>query len=211
MNFPVSPHSTVEIELLMNSVIEYAYQRFGNAIYDGDKLDFDYIKEAIYLMTGYRFVPKVLMPDYCEGITSFSEKTFSISAEEWEEMSENMRARFSIAHEIAHVILHRNQALNFDLMAARDASSLPYYRKSEWQANAGAAALLAPFNRFSCALKRYEIIQDDKVIANLLSVSFGISRECAIRRMNTVRTFLNDPKTVKELNLELVYESSSSK
>ena len=118
-------------------------------------------------------------------------------------MSENMRARFSLAHEIAHVILHRNQALSFDLTAARDASSLPYYCKSEWQANAGAAALLAPFNRFARKLESYEIIGDDNAISRLLSADFGISRDCAKRRMNTVRLFLKDPKVIKELSAEL--------
>ena len=52
------------------------------------------------------------------------------------------RARFTIAHEIGHFFLHRNQSL----VLCRSGDHIPPYRNSEWQANTFAGELLVPFH-----------------------------------------------------------------
>jgi transcriptional regulator with XRE-family HTH domain len=48
------------------------------------------------------------------------------------------RARFTVAHEIGHLLLHS------DVAFTRSSDSYPVYRDSEWQANTFSAALLMP-------------------------------------------------------------------
>lgn len=54
-------------------------------------------------------------------------------------------ARITVAHEVGHLIAHRNVPAG---LARRQASkSIPAYRSSEWQANAFAGALLMPTSK----------------------------------------------------------------
>ena len=50
------------------------------------------------------------------------------------------RARFTIAHELCHYLLHDEENISF----ARSKSDIPKYMDPEWQANTFAAELLAP-------------------------------------------------------------------
>lgn len=52
----------------------------------------------------------------------------------------NGRDRFTIAHEIGHFFLHRDESISF----ARADVSIPTYKKPEWQANTFAGELLVP-------------------------------------------------------------------
>ena len=203
MNFEVEPLSAVDIEIAMAEIIEFAYSQFGEEIWYDQGLDFDYIIEAIYLKTGYRFVPRE-MPKYCEGLTLFNDRTFSISKDEWNSMDDNARARFSLAHEIAHVVLHGKQSDSFDLKAARNSGRVPAYRDSEWQANTGAAALLAPYKQFSKELGRLDrIYMREKEEASLLSTMFHISKECAQRRIRAIREYQLDNIKASKLRRKL--------
>lgn len=53
------------------------------------------------------------------------------------------RDRFTIAHEIAHLLLHDDITVSF----ARNECAIPAYRDPEWQANTFAAELLVPFHK----------------------------------------------------------------
>jgi transcriptional regulator with XRE-family HTH domain len=56
------------------------------------------------------------------------------------------RARFTAAHELAHMIMHR------DVEFARPSDDFPIYRDAEWQADTFAGALLMPFQKVrACA------------------------------------------------------------
>lgn len=52
----------------------------------------------------------------------------------------NLRARFTLAHEIGHALLHNNEQMAFN----RTESKFPIYCSSEWQANTAAGILLIP-------------------------------------------------------------------
>jgi antitoxin HicB len=74
----------------------------------------------------------------------------------------NARFRFTVAHEIAHVILHRNDLVRHRGCAFRDVvtpteklpSDVPIYCSPEWQANAWAGAFLMPLEGVRSYLRR---------------------------------------------------------
>ena len=201
MNFLVNPLGAINIEQAISQFIGYAYRLFGDEIYKGDIIDLDYIIEATYMLTGYRFLPKESLPAYCEGLTYFTDKIFSISEKDWDSIESNNRARFSVAHEISHVILHREQADSFDMMVARNIErKLPSYRTSEWQANLGAAALLMPYGRFSKALhEACMLFKDEKAVIRYLSLRFGASKDSVERRAKTIVGYETDMEKRKKL------------
>ena len=211
MNFLVRPLGAINIEQAISQFIGYAYSHFGDEIYKDDIIDLDYIIEAVYMLTGYRFLPKESLPAYCEGLTSFTDGIFSISEKDWDSIESNNRARFSIAHEISHVLLHREQADSFDMMVARNIErKLPSYRTSEWQANLGAAALLMPYGRFSKALHETCMLsKDEKTIIRYLSIRFGASKDSVERRVKAVIGYEADMEKRKKLTeLEPIRTSS---
>ena len=57
-------------------------------------------------------------------------------------LKDNGRDRFTLAHEVGHFTLHRNQDYRF----ARVETYVPAYRNAEWQANTFASQLLMPRN-----------------------------------------------------------------
>lgn len=74
----------------------------------------------------------------------------------------DLRARFTIAHELGHFVLHEGVAL-----ARGNAKDHKIYEDSEWQANCFAAELLAPINQ--CI----DMTEDE------IMEKFHISRQCA--------------------------------
>nr|WP_305147469.1 ImmA/IrrE family metallo-endopeptidase [Butyricicoccus faecihominis] len=54
----------------------------------------------------------------------------------------NGRDRFTLAHEIGHFFMHRDVDLALSRIDERN--DVPAYRKSEWQANTFASALMMP-------------------------------------------------------------------
>lgn len=77
------------------------------------------------------------------------------------------RDRFTIAHEIGHIILHRDE---MGAMARKADTSTKVYCNSEWQANEFAGFLLIP-NTF--------LLENREVNAQNLSDRFGVSAQCA--------------------------------
>lgn len=73
------------------------------------------------------------------------------------------RARFTLAHELCHYLLHDETNISF----ARNTKKLPAYVDPEWQANAFAAELLIP-KKLIEGLTVNEIIE-----------KCGVSRQCA--------------------------------
>ncbi len=84
---------------------------------------------------------------------------------------EDPRARFTIAHEIGHFVLHDEVTLTRSSQSKHEP-----FRDSEWQADCFAAELLAPIQ----ACKEYSTIED---IMNV----FGISYSCAQIRFNETK------------------------
>lgn len=73
------------------------------------------------------------------------------------------RDRLTMAHELGHLLLHRVETITF----AREDGDIPPYKDPEWQANAFAGELLAP----------YEYIKDMSIID--IASHYGITEKAA--------------------------------
>lgn len=82
--------------------------------------------------------------------------------------------RFTIAHELGHVILHKDQ-IGFAREFKRNDK---VYCNSEWQANEFAGALLVPEN---------EIISQNLFNPCLIAEKYAVSLECAQLRLKKIK------------------------
>ena len=78
------------------------------------------------------------------------------------------RDRLTMAHELGHIILHQKE----DMVLTRSEGTIPPYLDPEWQANAFAGELLAPFQY----IKHMEIFD--------ISTQYGVSIEAASVQKN---------------------------
>ena len=118
-----------------------------------------------------KWMPEVLFPEFnfeyvaesemgsAEGLTIPEENVIRIREDVYmAAMRDEGRARFTIAHEIGHYVMHRHQTPCF----ARANVSLPAYMDSEWQANTWAGELLMPYY-LTKGMTIYEIKEKCKV------------------------------------------------
>ena len=102
----------------------------------------------------------------------------------------NARFRFTVAHELAHLALHRDDLVRNKGRAFRDLVTpseklpvgVPIYRSPEWQANAWAGAFLMPLpavRAFLSGLRKHgrEFTEDG------LAANFQVSRQAASIRL----------------------------
>jgi len=102
----------------------------------------------------------------------------------------NARFRFTVAHELAHLAVHRDDLVRNKGRAFRDLVTpseklqvgVPIYRSPEWQANAWAGAFLMPLPAVRAFLsdlrKRRREFSEDELAANFL-----VSRQAASIRL----------------------------
>lgn len=67
------------------------------------------------------------------------------------------RDRFTLAHELGHLLLHSNQAYQRNMRLAKD---IPAYRSAEWQANTFAGSLLMPHSYLKEKQDCFQIVAD---------------------------------------------------
>jgi hypothetical protein len=113
------------------------------------------------------------------------ELTLTLSEETYRDLEEDRpRARFSLSHELGHVVSHAAQLRRLARIPHSEAAlqrarvpNHPPYRDTEWQANGFAAALLMP----APALK---VLEDRKqLFPVVLAAEMRVSREAASNRI----------------------------
>jgi hypothetical protein len=104
------------------------------------------------------------------------------------------RARFSVAHEIGHAVLHAEKLIeitridhNRRIMLRSDSKATPVYKDSEWQANKFGAAILMPAPGLEFLLLR------GSLNTSALQEMYGVSTICAKRRIDE---FNRDQRTL---------------
>ena len=127
----------------------------------------DIVKVFEYILTqiGVEFevVPKHEMGAK-HGETIPSENRIRIREDVYERACNGYgRDRLTMAHELGHLLLHRVETITF----AREDGDIPPYKDPEWQANAFAGELLAP----------YEYIKDMSIID--IASHYGITEKAA--------------------------------
>jgi Zn-dependent peptidase ImmA (M78 family) len=93
------------------------------------------------------------------------------------------RQRFTLAHEIGHVVLHRHileGAVHVDRVLLRDRNSSTGTDQLEIQANAFASELLMPTDILENALGGRQVVLDDDADVAALAKKFRVS-ESAMR------------------------------
>ena len=145
--------------------------------------------------TGYSLevVDDELVPGDEEAYTDFATGSVVFRSSTWDEVVEGkVRARFTAAHEIGHVVVHRKQMeararelLEYTRAARLRTVKIPRYSNPEWQANSFAGFLLVPPPALSvfCSdpangTNRHELEEE-------MAHTFGISLEAAHWRMET--------------------------
>ena len=93
-------------------------------------------------------------------------------------MTSAERDRFTIAHELGHLLLHYPMVLLDDPKAIMAATRWvdendPVQRRAEWEANWFAAAFLMPLGAFKDSLEKW---QND---LNWVAIMFGVSKRAA--------------------------------
>jgi len=138
------------------------------------------------LLYGYNYQIKA-MPSGIEAMTLCKSKTIILSSETYEGLHDgDGRARFTVAHELGHVIVHApylcqsTSCKQYSTGVRLNRSSLAPYEDPEVQANVFAARFLMPTNQVKIMLKaganEYEI-----------AATFGVSVEAARYRIQKLK------------------------
>lgn len=100
-----------------------------------------------------------------------------------------VRQRFTIAHEIGHFVLHRNQRdlfIDKAFVAFRDTRAAKGGDRSEVQANQFAAALLMPAELVKRELRDQVIDIASEDVIETLAKRFGVSNQAMIFRLGNL-------------------------
>lgn len=139
------------------------------------------------------------LPDNALACAIYDEAAAEISivltASSYRELERNDgRARFSVAHEIGHAVMHADKLVQLNridhgrrTMMRSDSEATPPYMDSEWQANRFAAALLMPAPGLEFLFIR------GKLNVSELQNMYGVSRTCAERR---IAEYLREQKSL---------------
>jgi antitoxin HicB len=100
------------------------------------------------------------------------------------------RFRFTVAHEIAHVVLHRDELIQHRGCAFRDVvtptaklpADVPIYRSPEWQANGWAGAFLMPLSGVRSYLRRLRK-ERQEFTQEAFAANFQVSLQAASIRL----------------------------
>lgn len=161
-------------ESLANAAITVR-NAFG--ITDSSKFPIVEFMELILPKTLPRFSFEIRSAEEMEGkygMTILAEQKIVLSEEIYDRAcKEDGFARFTIAHEIAHLLLHTPQ--NICLYSLQEGKKLEAFENPEWQANTFAAELLAP-HKFIDGLN-----EDD------VSKKYGITKAAARVQISVAR------------------------
>lgn len=92
------------------------------------------------------------------GLTFTDRKEIRLREDVYEGVHRNRgRDRFTLAHELGHLMLHSNQAYQRNMRLAQD---IPPYRSAEWQANTFAGSLLMPYEYLKGKPDVFDITED---------------------------------------------------
>ena len=178
----VSPRSRSDIEEVTEQLIERfqpAHCRLPGA------LDLEYLAEVeLYNAFGFDIGPAKLDASV-EAVSIPSERVIFIREDVYEALGRSQgRARFTVAHEIGHLVLHGEVAEPFMSGNAatfyRKKGEIAPYRDPEWQAETFAGALLMPASTVR------KLVADGGRSNELLSSVFEVSWAAARVRLEVM-------------------------
>lgn len=147
------------------------------------------VENIVEFGLGYRLNLAATLPPTVLGSSDWETKLLQVS----EAVTHNGRRRFTIAHEIGHIVLH------FPLLQARGAQQPLFLteqvplqdKRTEWQADRFAGALLMPhelmLDLYSNRARTGELIDPREV-----ATTFDVSRQSAQIRLEALKLVLTD-------------------
>ncbi|MCG2685841.1 ImmA/IrrE family metallo-endopeptidase [Candidatus Parcubacteria bacterium] len=169
------------------------------------------IEEIVELRLGIRVIPLKGLKDYLgvDSYLSLSANSNSIAIDEYCYENFEERTRFTYAHELGHLVLHKEiyESQNIrdlaDFKNFQNALSADNIKRLELQAHIFAGYVLMPQNRFGLCVDKMVrgvggmgsiSIKDAETILRSLVDKFAVSPEAALRQLKYERSEL-----VKEL------------
>lgn len=124
-----------------------------SALFHPEAVNIEWLVEQVLSEHGFclELKPDAYFTADVEAVTDFQERKVYIRESTYKKLGEDDgRARYTLAHECAHVVLHTEHLLHKLATAARavDITKVKPFISPEWQANKFAAALLMPEQSF---------------------------------------------------------------
>lgn len=154
IGYTALPMSTIEVENEAKRILR-EYQ--SSALLGPQPVNVEWVIEQVLSEHGFslELKPDSYFPSETEAVTDFQERKVYIRESTYEKLGMgDGRAKYTLAHECGHVVLHTDQWLQKLATAARavDITKVAAFISPEWQANKFAAALLMPEITFWPAL-----------------------------------------------------------
>ena len=141
--------SDIAVPPMSKDNIKGIVNKFRETIGFSNKLYFPIVQFLEYFLEDLGYQMEIVEDRELNGayaITYPNEKLLKIRESVYNgAVNDNPRDRFTLAHELGHIILHPVEIIG-DLKLARTNDIIPAYRDPEWQANTFASELLAPSN-----------------------------------------------------------------
>lgn len=101
------------------------------------------------------------------------------------------RARFTVAHELGHAVLHRKilreyATIDKEKLKVARVIAVPPYRQAEWQANMFASFVLAP-TPFMKTIMKHNGSKAERDIIAIIAKLFDVSEAVAMKRLATYK------------------------
>ncbi|MDC7250427.1 MAG: ImmA/IrrE family metallo-endopeptidase [Sphaerochaetaceae bacterium] len=182
--YKVLPLSRKDIEVQLHM---YLSENYYSCFKKEKKINFENLIDQIFLTLGYTLVidnENKYLQENEAAKTDFLRKEIIIPVNCYNTLTNNGRSRFTLAHEIGHVILHSEQLSKQIQTAARtnNVMKLKAFESSEWQANYFAAALLMNKEDFTAEFYRLKNEESINIIVELSKI-FCTSLESTKRRI----------------------------
>ena len=141
--------SDIAVPPMSKDNIKGIANKFRETIGFSNKLYFPIVQFLEYFLEDLGYQMEIVEDHELNGayaVTYPNEKLLKIRESVYNgAVNNNPRDRFTLAHELGHIILHPIEIIG-DLKLARTNDIIPAYRNPEWQANTFAGELLAPGN-----------------------------------------------------------------
>lgn len=182
----------MEIKLYSKDELESIAEKFlaekGKGHYDGDSLRIEPLIEEI----GYTILPVKGLAEIAEAYLPRKEKLILVDEDQYSSY-ESLRYRFTLAEELAHIILHRPI---FDGKTLKEVEHIQtaitdeQYQAMEKDAKHLAGALLMPASRFESQFRHYQDIHSQEMnrirllrkVTRKLYLNFNVSYSSACLR-----------------------------
>ena len=186
---PMPPLSAEEIELIM---IMWLRDNIPEHLIQPERLTLERIEQVLVHSLDYSIQLVESLPQGISAQTDFSDRIIMVTSQLYEKLEHgDGYALFTLAHEIAHILMHASYVLENLSLAARSvggpAEKIKTYMSSEWQAEHGGGAILMPmtsFVPFIEHLRKKGYTKQD--VIEIAAEKYGVTEKAAKARINAI-------------------------